>query len=128
MLYLVFILYIASLSICVNGCPFLLQPISLNTSEGTTVNFTAIVCGGSVYWAVNNVPHIPSYHSVEISVYQTTLRNDSIRSDLVITSSPKYNNAEITATVYIPQLTTSNKVFLKIQGNNIITTQNNYLL
>ena len=75
-----------------------------------------------MYWAINYVPYIPGYQSVNISVYQITLTNGSIRSDLVITSSPKYNNAEITATVYIPQLTTSNKVFLKIQGNNIIIT------
>ena len=75
-----------------------------------------------MYWAINDVPYIPGYQSVNISVYQTTLINGSIRSDLVITSSPKYNNAEISATVYIPQLTTSNKIFFKIQGNNIIIT------
>ena len=75
-----------------------------------------------MYWTINAIPYIPGYQSVGISVYQTTLTNSSIRSDLVITSSAKYNNAEITATVYIPQLTASNKVFLKIQGNNIIIT------
>ena len=109
----------------VHCCPFLLQPTSLNTSEGSIVNFTTIVCSGSVYWAINAIDnniYIPGYQSVNISVYQTTLTNGSIRSDLVITASPKYNNAEITATVYTPQLTTSNKVFFKIQGNNIIIT------
>ena len=101
-------------------CPFLLQPTSLNTSEGSIVNFTTIVCSGSVYWVVDDNPYIPGYQSVNISVYQTTLTNGSIRSDLVITSLPKYNNVGIRATVYNPQPTSSNKVFLKIQGNNII--------
>ena len=106
----------------VHGCPFLIQPKSLNTSEGSIVNFTTIICSGSVYWVVDDIPHIPDYQSVNLSIYQTTIANGSIRSDLVITSSPKYNNVGITATVYTPQLTTSNKVFLKIQGNNIIIT------
>ena len=89
------------------------------------MNFTTIVCSGSVYWAINaidNSIYIPGYQSVNVSTYQTTLTNGSIRSDLVITSSPKYNNAKITASVYTPQLTTSNIVFFKIQGNNIIIT------
>ena len=118
-------IYIVSVLSAAHGCPFLLQPTSLNTSEGSIVNFTAIVCSGSVYWAIiaiDNSIYIPGYQSVDLSVYQSTLANDSIRSDLVVTSLPKYNNAEITATVYTPQLTTSNKVFLKIQGNNIIIT------
>ena len=111
------ILYIASsLSICVHGCPFLLQPTSLNTSEGSIVNFTAIVCSGSVYWAINNFVYIPGYQSVNISVYQSTLTNGSIRSDFVITSSPKYNNTGIRATVYTPQPVLSNEVILKVQG------------
>ena len=114
------ILYIASsLSICVHGCPFLLQPTSLNTSEGSIVNFTAIVCSGSVYWTINNFVYIPDYQSVNISVYQSTLTNGSIRSDLVITSLPKYNNAEIIATVYTPQPVLSNEVILKVQGMEI---------
>ena len=75
-----------------------------------------------MYWTVNNLVYIPTYQSVNVSVYQTTLTNGSIRSDLVITSSPKYNNAGIRATVYTPQLTISNKIFLKVQGNNIIIT------
>ena len=84
------------------------------------VNFTTIICSGSVYWIVDDIPYIPDYQSVNLSVYQTTLTNGSIRSDLVITSLSKYNNVGIRATVYTPQLTTSSKVFLKIQSNNII--------
>ena len=122
LLYLYNYTLIGSLSICVYGCPFLLQPTSLNTSEGSIVNFTTIVCSGSVYWVVDDIPYIPDYQSINISVYQTTLANGSIRSDLVITLSPKYNNVGIRATVYTPQLTSSNKVFLKIQGNYIILT------
>ena len=115
----IYILYVASTVFVVHGCPFLLQPTSLNTSEGSIVNFTTIACSGSVYWTVNNLVYIPTYQSVNVSNYQTTLTNGSIRSDLVITSSPKYNNTEITATVYTPQPTLSNEVILKVQGKKI---------
>ena len=116
-----YVLYIASTISVVHGCPFLLQPKSLNTSEGSTVNFTAIVCSGSLYWTINNFVYIPGYQSVNISVYQSTLTNGSIKSNLVITSSPKYSNAEIRATVYNPQPVLSNEVILKVQGMNVHT-------
>ena len=63
--------------------------------------------------------YIPDYQFDNVSVYQTKLKNGSIRSDLVITSLPKYNNAEIIATVYTPQPVLSSEVILKVQGMNM---------
>ena len=81
-----------------------------------------------MYWAVNNTPYYPGYQSDDLYVYQTTLTNGSIRSDLVITSLPKYNNAKIKATVYTQhQINSSKDIFLKIQGMNYNVTSKTLL-
>ena len=60
--------------------------------------------------------YIPDYKSDEISVYETTLTNGSVRSDLAIIASSKYNNAEISSTVYTPELIVSSISLLQVQG------------
>ena len=72
-----------------------------------------------MFSTVDNLVYISGYQSVNISVYQTTFTNGSIRSDLVITSLSKYNNAEIIAIVHTPQPVLSNEVILKVQGINM---------
>ena len=49
-------------------------------------------------------------------MYETTLTNGSVRSDLAIIASSKYNNTEISSAVYVPQLTVSNTAILQVQG------------
>ena len=110
------ILYIASALSTVQGCPFLLQPTSFNTSEGSIAIFTTIVCSGSLFWNINNLVYIPGYQSVNVSVYQTTFTNGSVRSDLAIIASSKYNNAEISSTLYTPKPIPSDVAILKVQG------------
>ena len=115
-------LYIASTFSFVHGCPFLLQPTSLNTSERSIVNFTTIVCDTSisVFWTVNNLVYVQGYPSDSISVHQTTLLNGSIQSDLIVTALAEYDNAVISSTVIASQSMLSNVVYLKVQGINII--------
>ena len=111
-------LYIVSVLSVVHGCPFLLQPSSLNTSEGSIVNFTTIVCDTSisVFWTVNNLVYVQGYPSESISVHQSTLLNGSIQSDLIVIALLEYDNTVISSTVIGPQSMLSNVVYLKVQG------------
>ena len=122
LLHIFIFLYIACGLSFVHGCPFLLQPTSINTSEGSIVNFTTIVCNTSisVFWTINSLVYVQGYPSESISVHQTTLLNGSIQSDLIVTALTKYDNAVISSTVIAPQSMLSNVVYLKVQGINII--------
>ena len=64
--------------------------------------------------------YVQGYPSESISVYQTTLLNGSIQSDLIVTALPEYDDALISSTVTGSQSMLSNVVYLKVQGINII--------
>ena len=102
----------------VHGCPYLVQPSSLNVSQGTPAQFTVVACGTSVIWAVNNFVYPAGYNSSGVSVVQETLNSTTVHSKLTLTTnnSSKYNNAMVAATVYVPQAIRSDNALLGIQG------------
>ena len=101
----------------VHGCPFLVQPSSLNVSQGTPAQFTVVACGTSVIWAVNNCIYPAGYNFTGVSVVQETLNSSTVHSKLTLpTNSSKYDNAMVAATVYAPQAICSNNALLRIQG------------
>ena len=105
----------------VHGCPFLVQPSSLNVSQGTPAQFTVVACGTSVIWAVNNFVYPAGYKFSGVSVVQETLNSTTVHSKLTLpTNSFKYENAMVTATVFVPQAIRSNNVLLRIQGKLFI--------
>ena len=102
----------------VYGCPYLVQPSSLNVSQGTPAQFTVVVCGTSVIWAVNNFVYPAGYNFSGVSVVQETLNSTKVHSKLTLATynSSKYDNAMVTATVYAPQAIRSDTALLRIQG------------
>ena len=106
----------------VHGCPFLVQPSSLNVSQGTPAQFTVVACGATVIWSVDNLLYANGYNSSGVSVVQETLNSTTVHSKLTLpTNSFKYyDNAMVTATVYAPQAIHSNNVLLRIQGKLFI--------
>ena len=89
----------------VQGCPYLVQPSSLNVSQGTPAQFTVVACGRatSVIWAVNNFVYPAGYKFSGISVVQETLNSTTVHSKLTLTTnnSSKYNNATVAATASV---------------------------
>ena len=105
----------------VHGCPFLVQPSSLNVSQGTSAQFTVVTCGTTVIWSVDNLLYAAGYNSSGVSVVQETLNSTTVHSKLTLpTNSFKYDNAMVTATVFAPQAIRSNNVLLRIQGKLFI--------
>ena len=102
----------------VYGCPYLVQPSSLNVSQRTPAQFTVVACGTTVIWAVNNFVYPAGYNFNGVSVVQETLNSTRVHSKLTLTTnnSSNYNNAMVTATVYAPQAIRSDNVLLRIQG------------
>ena len=63
----------------VHGCPFLVQPSSLNVSQGTPAQFTVVACGATVIWSVDNLLYAAGYNSSGVSVVQETLNSTSLQ-------------------------------------------------
>ena len=99
-------------------CPYLLQPSSLNVSQGTPAQFTVEACGTSVIWAADNFVYPAGYNFNGVTVVQETLNSTTVRSTLTLstTDSTKYDDAMIAATVYAPEAIRSDNALLRIQG------------
>ena len=96
----------------------LVQPSSLNVSQGTPAQFTVVACGATVIWSVDNLLYANGYNSSGVSVVQETLNSTTVHSKLTLTTnnSSKYNNAMVAATVCAPQAIRSDNTLLGIQG------------
>ena len=113
-----------SLLSLVHCCPFIVEPSSLNVSQGTPAQFSVVVCGSSttVVWAVHNVVYVNGYSFNGISVVQETLDGNRARSNLTLaTNSTELDNALIASTVYAPQAVPSDTVILRIQGRSVLS-------
>ena len=109
-----------SLLSLVHCCPYVVEPSSLNVSQGTPAQFSVVVCGSSttlVVWAVDNVVYVNGYNFNGISVVQESLDGNRVRSNITLaTNSTELDNALVASTVYAPQAVPSDTVILRIQG------------
>lgn len=115
------VVLLLSLFSLVRCCPYVVEPSSLNVSQGTPAQFSVVVCGSSatlVVWAVDNVVYVNGYNFNGTSVVQEALSGNRVRSNLTIaTNSTELDNTlGITSTVYAPQAVPSGTVILRIQG------------
>ena len=109
-----------SLLSLVHCCPYIVEPSSLNVSQGTPAQFSVVICGSSttlVVWAVDNAVYVNGFSINGISVVQQALNGNRVSSNLTLTTnSTELDNALIASTVYAPQAVPSDTVILRIQG------------
>ncbi|XP_019858222.1 PREDICTED: uncharacterized protein LOC109586471 [Amphimedon queenslandica] len=100
-------------------CPYIVQPSSLNVSQGTTAQFSVVVCRNPlpiITWTVDNFRVFNGNNIIRgVSVSQQILNGNSIRSTLFVSTNSR-NFAMITSTVFAPQSFISDPVRLRVQG------------